>query len=123
MSELFYSIKVHELHEKTRHERSKLRYAENKRSKKNDDQEVNFRANREERTQRCSDRIHAELCTETYRFMIIRFDEVFSAHLAGFMKNIDSGDYGQKSNAHLTNLSMQLDYNGFLSSSISAKER
>ena len=108
------TTKVHELHEKTRHERTKLRYG-TKKSKMNDTRENEFRANREERTQRCSDRIHRELCTETYRHMITRFDEVFSAHLAEFMKNLNS-DYGQKTNAHLTNLSMQLDYNGFLSS-------
>mmetsp|Transcript_30088 Transcript_30088/g.63820 ORF Transcript_30088/g.63820 Transcript_30088/m.63820 type:complete len:1034 (+) Transcript_30088:2-3103(+) len=116
------TTKVHELHEKTRHERSKLRYAVKRSKKNNVDQEKNFRADREERTQRCSDRIHRELCTETYRHMIKRFEEVFSAHLAEFMKNLNS-DYGQKSNAHLTNLSMQLDYNGFVSSSVQhAKE-
>jgi len=115
------TTKVHELHEKTRYERSKLRYG-TKKSKKDDNREVEFRANRGERTQRCSDRIQRELCTETYRHMITRFDEVFSAHLAEFMKNLNS-DYGQKRNAHLTNLSMQLDYNGFLSSSVpSSKE-
>jgi hypothetical protein len=54
--------------------------------------------------------------------MITRFDEVFSAHLSEFMKNLNS-DFGQKSNAHLANLSMQLDYNGFLSSSILEKEQ
>jgi hypothetical protein len=37
------------------------------------------------------------------------------------MRNLNS-DFGQKNNAHLANLSMQLDYNGFLSSSIFAKE-
>jgi len=115
------TTKVHELHEKTRYERSKLRYG-TKKSKKDENREVEFRANRGERTQRCSDRIQRELCTETYRHMITRFDEVFSAHLAEFMKNLNS-DYGQKRNAHLTNLSMQLDYNGFLSSSVpSSKE-
>jgi hypothetical protein len=53
--------------------------------------------------------------------MITRFDEVPSAHLAKFMKNLNS-DVGQKNNAHLANLSVQLDYNGFLSSLIFAKE-
>ena len=113
------TTKVHELHEMTRHERSKLRYGTKK--SKNGEQETDFRADREDRTQRCSNRIHSELCTETYQHMITRFDEVFSAHLAEFMKNLNS-DYGQKNNAHLTNLAMQLDYNGFLSSSIPAKQ-
>jgi len=114
------TTKVHELLEKTRLDRSKLRYSE-KKSSKNGNQEMEFRAGREERTQRCSERILHELSTETYRHMITRFDEVFSAHLAEFMKNLNS-DFGQKSNAHLTNLSMQLDYNGFVSSSAYGKE-
>ncbi|KAL7540819.1 hypothetical protein ACHAXR_010403 [Thalassiosira sp. AJA248-18] len=113
------TTKVHDLQEKTRLERSKLRYGGKK--SKNGDQDRDFRAERGERTQRCSDRILRELCTETYRHMITRFDEVFSAHLAEFMKNLNS-DFGQKDNAHLTNLSMQLDYNGFVSSSMPAKE-
>jgi len=113
------TTKVHELQEKTRLERSKLRYSEKK--SKNGEQELEFRANREKSTRRCSDRILRELSTETYRHMITRFDEVFSAHLAEFMKNLNS-DFGQKSNAHLTNLSMQLDYNGFVTSSIHEKE-
>lgn len=107
------TTKVNDLHEKTRQERSQLRYAK-KRSRDND-RETTFRANRQARIQRCSDGIHRELCTETYMHMITRFDEVFSAHLAEFMNNLNS-DFGQKNNAHLENLSMQLDYNGFLSS-------
>ena len=101
-------------------ERSQLRYA--KKRNKDDSRETTFRINRQERTQRCSDGIYQELCSETYRHMIARFDEVFSAHLSEFMKNLNS-DFGQKSNAHLANLSMQLDYNGFLSSSIYEKEQ
>ena len=113
------TTKVHDLHEKTRQERSQLRYA--KRGSKDDDREASYRANRRSRVQRCSDGIRRELCTDTYRHMITRFDEVFSAHLSEFMRNLNS-DFGQKNNAHLANLSMQLDYNGFLSSSIFAKE-
>jgi len=114
------TTKVHDLHERTRQERSQLRYA--KKRNKDDSRETAFRINRQERTQRCSDGIYQELCSETYRHMITRFDEVFSAHLSEFMKNLNS-DFGQKSNAHLANLSMQLDYNGFLSSSIYEKEQ
>ena len=114
------TTKVHDLHERTRQERSQLRYA--KKRNKDDSREMTFRINRQERTQRCSDGIYQELCSETYRHMITRFDEVFSAHLSEFMKNLNS-DFGQKSNAHLANLSMQLDYNGFLSASILEKEQ
>ena len=113
------TTKVHDVHEVTRHERSQLRFA--KKKNKENDRESMFRANREERTKRCSDDIHRELCTDTYRHMITRFDEVFSAHLAEFMKNLNSG-FGQKNNAHLSNLSLQLDYNGFVSSSTGTTE-
>ena len=109
------TTKVHDLHEKTRQERSQLRYA--KKRSNEDTQETVYRASRKARVQRCSDGILRELCTETYRHMISRFDEVFSAHLAEFMKNLNC-DFGQKNNTHLANLSMQLDYNGFISSSI-----
>ena len=110
------ATKVRELHERTRHERSKLRYGP-KRRKDDGAREAEFRADREERTRRCADGIEAELHTETYRHMISRFDEVFSAHLAEFVRNLES-DRGRKDNAHLSNLSLQLDYNGFLSSSM-----
>jgi hypothetical protein len=109
------TTKVHEVQETTRLERSELRYSEKK--SKNGDREKDFRAQRKDRTQLCAERILRELSTETYRHMITRFDEVFSAHLAEFMKNLNS-DHGQKSNAHLSNLSMQLDYNGFVSGSM-----
>jgi gamma-tubulin complex component 2 len=109
------TTKVHDLYEKTRQERSQLRYA--KKRNKEDTQETTYRASRQARVQRCADGIQRELCTSTYKHMITRFDEVFSAHLAEFMKNLNS-DFGQKNNAHLANLSMQLDYNGFISSSI-----
>ena len=108
------TTKVHDLHEKTRQERSQLRHA--KRGSRDDDREAAYRANRRARVQRCSDGIRRELSTDTYRHMITRFDEVYSAHLAEFMRNLNS-DVGQKNHAHLANLSMQLDYNGFLSSS------
>jgi len=108
------STKVHETLENTRIERSMMRFGK---KKKNSDRETEFRAKREENIQRCSDRILKEYRTENYQHMIKKFDQVFTSHLAEFMKNLNS-DYGQRSNSHLTNLFMQLDYNGFVSSSL-----
>ena len=108
------STKVHETLETTRIERSMMRFGK---KKKNTDQEAEFRVKREENIQRCSDRILQEYRTENYQHMIKKFDQVFTSHLAEFMKNLNS-DYGQRSNSHLTNLFMQLDYNGFVSSSL-----
>ena len=112
------STKVHETMENTRVERSMMRFGK---KKKNDDREAEFRAKREENIQRCSDRIMQEYQTENYQHMIKKFDQVFTSHLAEFMKNLNS-DFGQQSNSHLSNLFMQLDYNGFVSSSFSSNE-
>ena len=108
------STKVHETLENTRIERSMMRFGK---KKKNSDREAEFRAKREENIQRCSDRILQEYRTENYQHMIKKFDQVFTSHLAEFMKNLNS-DFGQRSNSHLTNLFTQLDYNGFVSSSL-----
>ncbi|EJK44550.1 hypothetical protein THAOC_36900, partial [Thalassiosira oceanica] len=81
-----------------------------------------FRADRERRTMKCADRIQDELSTERYRHMITRFDEVFSAHLAEFLRNLNS-DFGQKSNAHLTNLFLKLDYNGYCSETLLSEKK
>ena len=114
------TTRVHELHERTKYERTKLRYGGGEKKKNdNNDPQVNFRTSREERTKRTSERILRELSTETYQHMITRFDEVFTAHLGEFMKNLDDndGDYNGRT-MHLANLSMQLDYNGFVSSTM-----
>jgi len=111
------STKLHEYHEITRVERSKLRHGKGSKYISG----AEFRAKRDERIKRCSERILGELKTPTYQHMIRRFDEVFSTHLATFMKLLKE-DHGSRSNAHLANLMMQLDYNYFVSSSISTKE-
>ena len=117
------TTKLHDYFEITRLERSKLRQGGRHSEKKNAGKAngSDFRAKRDERIQRCSERILGELKTENYQHMIRRFDEVFSSHLAEFMKLLKS-DYGRRSNAHLTNLFMQLDYNDFVSSSMYAKK-
>lgn len=114
------TTKIDEHHKLTAAECSKLRHTgQNK--KKNDALKTEFRMQREERLRRCSDRIIGELTTDNFQHMILRFDEVFSANLGEFMKSLKS-DYGRRSNAHLTNLFMQLDYNGFVSASMEEKE-
>lgn len=120
------TTKVHDLHERTRLERSRLRYGERGigegRGARAGDAGGEFRADRERRTMKCADRIQDELSTERYRHMITRFDEVFSAHLAEFLRNLNS-DFGQKSNAHLTNLFLKLDYNGYCSETLLSEKK
>ncbi len=112
------STKLHEYHEITRVERSKLRLRKGSKNVSG----AEFRAKRDERIKRCSERILVELKTPTYQHMIRRFDEVFSTHLTTFMKLLKD-DHGSRSNAHLTNLMMQLDCNYFVSSSIHPKKQ
>ncbi|KAL7545825.1 hypothetical protein ACHAWF_009175 [Thalassiosira exigua] len=118
---------VRALHERTRLERSRLRHGEGRAGGKGEgvvDRGAEFRRDRDARTKRCADDILRELRTGTYRHMIARFDEVFSAHLAGFVRSLDGdrggggGRGGAGGDAHMANLAMQLDYNGFVSSSM-----
>jgi gamma-tubulin complex component 2 len=110
------TTKINTHHETTRSECSKLRHSGAKK-KIDDARKSQFRVQREERTRRCSDRIVREVCTENFQHMIDRFDNVFSSNLSDFMAALKC-DYGRKSNGHFTNLFMQLDYNGYVSSSM-----
>ncbi|KAL7486248.1 hypothetical protein ACHAW6_011848 [Cyclotella cf. meneghiniana] len=111
------TTKIDDHHETTRSECSKLRHSGQIKKKIDDARKSQFRLQREERTRRCSDRIVREVCTENFQHMIARFDSVFSAHLSDFMASLKC-DYGRRSHDHFTNLFMQLDYNGFVSSSV-----
>ena len=104
-------------HETTRHECIKMRHSGLTKQKIDNALKSQFREQRQERTRRCSDRIIREVCTENFQHMIARFDNVFSTHLSDFMASLKY-DYGKMSNGHYTNLFMQLDYNGFVSSSV-----
>ena len=78
-----------------------------------------FRRNRNDRSdrlQRQTARIEREICSEPYRRMIIRFEEVFSKNLKDFMIQINSSD--DIYHAHKVNLCIRLDYNGYISSSL-----
>jgi gamma-tubulin complex component 2 len=111
------TTKIADHHETTRSECTKMRHTGLTKQKIDNARKSQFREQRQERTRRCSDRITREVCTENFQHMIARFDNVFSAHLADFMTSLNY-DYGKRSNGHYTNLFMQLDYNGFVSSSV-----
>jgi gamma-tubulin complex component 2 len=114
---LFMSTtKIDDHHETTRAECTKMRHSGLTKQKIDNARKSLFREQRQERTQRCADRITREVCTDNFQHMIARFDNVFSTHLSEFMKALKY-DFGKKSNGHYTNLFMQLDYNGFVSSS------
>jgi gamma-tubulin complex component 2 len=111
------TTKIADHHETTCSECTKMRHTGLTKQKIDNARKSQFREQRQERTRRCSDRITREVCTENFQHMIARFDNVFSAHLADFMTSLKY-DYGKRSNGHYTNLFMQLDYNGFVSSSV-----
>ena len=78
-----------------------------------------FKQDRQHRLKKQRRRVGRELSSESYRKMVVRFDEVFSAYLSEFMTQLNSGGGGTLYHAaHKTNLCIRLDYNGFLSSSI-----
>lgn len=76
-----------------------------------------FKQDRETRLKKQKRRVGRELSSESYRRMVGRFEEVFSAYLSEFMLQLNS-DAGTAFQEHKTNLCIRLDYNGFLSSSI-----
>lgn len=76
-----------------------------------------FKQDRQTRLKKQKRRVGRELSSESYRRMVGRFEEVFSAYLSEFMLQLNS-DVGTAFQEHKTNLCIRLDYNGFLSSSI-----
>ncbi|KAG7346153.1 Spc97 / Spc98 family protein [Nitzschia inconspicua] len=66
--------------------------------------------------QRQTRRVGREVCSESYKRMIHRFEEVFSADLALFMMQLNS----HTSSGTVANLAMRLDWNGFLTATISS---
>lgn len=66
--------------------------------------------------QRQTRRVGREICSESYKRMIDRFEEVFSADLAVFMRQLN----GHNSSGIVTNLGIRLDWNGYVSNTMSA---
>jgi gamma-tubulin complex component 2 len=73
------------------------------------------RRERAERVNRQTLRVKREVANESYRRMIVRFEEVFSEHLKEFMVRLSSADDSYPTNAQLANLCVRLDYNGYVS--------
>lgn len=69
--------------------------------------------------QRQTRRVGREICSESYKRMIIRFEEVFSVDLLAFMTQLNN----HTPSGIVTNLGMRLDWNGFLTTSIALQNR
>jgi len=74
-----------------------------------------FKQDRQTRLKKQKRRVGRELSSESYRRMVSRFDEVYSAYLSEFMLQLN-GDLGTQHQSHKRNLVVRLDYNGFMSS-------
>jgi hypothetical protein len=61
-------------------------------------------------------RVGREICSDSYKRMVRRFEEVFSADLALFMMQLNA----QNASGMVANLGLRLDWNGFITSSISS---
>ena len=66
--------------------------------------------------QRQTRRVGREICSESYKRMISRFDEVFSADLAAFMRQLNGH---VSSGGIVTNLGIRLDWNGYVTKKMS----
>lgn len=75
---------------------------------------VSSRDEREILVQRQTRRVGREVSSESYKRMIARFDEVFSADLADFMMLLNS----HTTAGLVANLGVRLDYNGYITSSM-----
>jgi hypothetical protein len=63
------------------------------------------------------DKLERELNSDSYRRMILRFEQVFNSNLSEFMTQLMS-DSNSHAHTHLANLCVRLDYNGFVTRSM-----
>jgi len=63
------------------------------------------------------DKLERELNSDSYRKMILRFEQVFNSNLSEFMTQLMS-DSNSHAHTHLANLCVRLDYNGFVTRSM-----
>jgi hypothetical protein len=61
--------------------------------------------------QRQTRRVGREVCSESYKRMICRFEEVFTADLKNFMRELNT----YTASGMVANLGNRLDFNGFIS--------
>lgn len=64
--------------------------------------------------QRQTRRVGREIISESYKRMVQRFDEVFSADLKDFMMHLNS----HTASGLVANLGIRLDYNGYVTASL-----
>ena len=67
--------------------------------------------------QRQTRRVGREVCGDSYKKMVARFEEVFTDDLARFMKQLNK----HTASGMVANLGIRLDWNGFVSGSISGR--
>ena len=75
---------------------------------------ASLREERQSVLNRQTRRVGREVSSESYKRMVMRFDEVFNADLADFMMLLNS----HTSSGIVANLGIRLDYNGYVTSSI-----
>ena len=63
------------------------------------------------------DKLERELNSDSYRRMILRFEQVFNSNLSEFMTQLMS-DSNSHAHTYLANLCVRLDYNGFVTRSM-----
>eukprot|EP00536_Pseudo-nitzschia_multiseries_P002307 jgi/Psemu1/183312/e_gw1.30.220.1 len=69
--------------------------------------------------QRQTRRVGREICSESYKKMIRRFEEVFSADLSAFMIELNSHTFS----GIVANLGIRLDWNGFVTNTMTLRNR
>jgi len=69
--------------------------------------------------QRQTRRVGREICGESYKKMIQRFEEVFNADLSAFMIELNS----HTSSGIVANLGIRLDWNGYVTSTMALQNR
>ena len=70
--------------------------------------------------QRQTRRVGREICSDSYKKMVRRFDEVFSTDLSAFVVQLRNSRAGSGT---VANLGMRLDWNGFVSRGVAVWNR
>jgi gamma-tubulin complex component 2 len=92
-----------------------------KREKKIRDKILAAQEHRQIQKQKQTERLKRELNTESYKRMILRFEQVFNLNLSDFMKQLRQSESSTQYHTHLANLCMRLDYNGYVTKTMEAE--
>lgn len=92
-----------------------------KRDKKIREKVLAAQEQRQVQKQKQTERLKRELNTESYKRMILRFEQVFNLNLSDFMKQLRQSESSNQYHTHLANLCMRLDYNGYVTKTMEAE--